>query len=577
MTKQNLPKLTEAQVRKLATPQSFERGRRYFDGGAIIDPVLQGGELRAECAGSGPDNYEVSVTFDNKGVAGVDCTCPYDYGGACKHAVALLLTFTHRLQSVKRAESLDKTLAGHGKEGLIEIIKEMVKRDRKMLYVIELAAAGPKPGKPINVAAYRTQARRAMQSNSVQVIERELKSLHRIASRLMKAGDIVSAGAVYHAAFDEAVNHYDDVMNSMDYDGDIAGAIEDLAEGLKKCLQNSQADGATRLTWIGTMLESYFTDLDLGGFDLAPSAVEAVLEFANDEEWAWVQDQVHGKLGRSREFERTSLVEFLADGSMRRERFEEASRLIRERGTPEQQAFLLIDEGKIAEALKIVKKIVVHRPGLTTSFADSLLAAGARREALDLVVGEESENWQVRDWLARYYRRYGTREEAIEAQIKVFLGSPGMQAFKTLKEISRKAGNWETVRAGVLQSLESKEQFGTLIEIALDEKDVPRALALLKRVKSSDWFGRNYKSEVAQAAEKEHPQAAIDLYKQLAERSIENRSRGAYQQAVDYLKKAKKLTLRINDAAGWKSYVEELRARFPTLRALQEEINKASL
>jgi uncharacterized Zn finger protein len=139
MAKEVFPKLTEAQVRKLATPQSFERGQRYFKDGAIVEPLLQGNEVRAECAGSDDDPYELSVEFDKKGVAEMDCTCPYDQGGACKHLVALLLTCIHKPQAVRWLDSLDKMLAERGKEELIAIIKQMVKRDAKLLHVIELA------------------------------------------------------------------------------------------------------------------------------------------------------------------------------------------------------------------------------------------------------------------------------------------------------------------------------------------------------------------------------------------------------------------------------------------------------
>jgi SWIM zinc finger len=107
MAKVSLPKLTEAQIHKLATAQSFERGQRYFKDGAVIEPVLQGDELRAECAGSEYEPYELSVTFDKKGVAEMDCSCPYDRGSACKHLVALLLTCAHKPQVVRRLDSLD--------------------------------------------------------------------------------------------------------------------------------------------------------------------------------------------------------------------------------------------------------------------------------------------------------------------------------------------------------------------------------------------------------------------------------------------------------------------------------------
>ncbi|HEY9861729.1 MAG TPA: hypothetical protein V6D16_19680 [Candidatus Obscuribacterales bacterium] len=48
-TTSTLPRLSEAQIRQLATAQSFERGDRYYRNGAIINPMRQGLELRADC------------------------------------------------------------------------------------------------------------------------------------------------------------------------------------------------------------------------------------------------------------------------------------------------------------------------------------------------------------------------------------------------------------------------------------------------------------------------------------------------------------------------------------------------
>ncbi len=48
MAKKSLPKLTEAQVRKLASAQSFERGERYYRDGAIIRSGAA--RLRVACA-----------------------------------------------------------------------------------------------------------------------------------------------------------------------------------------------------------------------------------------------------------------------------------------------------------------------------------------------------------------------------------------------------------------------------------------------------------------------------------------------------------------------------------------------
>jgi tetratricopeptide (TPR) repeat protein len=179
---------------------------------------------------------------------------------------------------------------------------------------------------------------------------------------------------------------------------------------------------------------------------------------------------------------------------------------------------------RVDEAMKMIKKIIVGKPGLVTQFADSLLAAGGKQEALALVIENNRDHWNNRDWLAQYYRKHGTPQEAVEAQVKLLLSSPNVEKFKTLREVGKKAGDWEMVRAETLKALEREGKIGAL-----------------------------------------------------AERAIGNRSRGAYQQAVDYLKRAKKLAERLKGGAEWQSYVQNLRLRYPTLRALQEELSKARL
>jgi hypothetical protein len=52
MAKDTLPQLSEALISGLASGSSFERGTSYYHGGAILEPVCQGMELRAECQGS---------------------------------------------------------------------------------------------------------------------------------------------------------------------------------------------------------------------------------------------------------------------------------------------------------------------------------------------------------------------------------------------------------------------------------------------------------------------------------------------------------------------------------------------
>lgn len=163
----------------------------------------------------------------------------------------------------------------------------------------------------------------------------------------------------------------------------------------------------------------------------------------------------------------------------------------------------------------------------------------------------------------------------MEWQQKVFLRQPSVPAFKALLETGSKLGCWEEIRAAALAGLEREKKTGALIEIALDEGDVARSLELLPRVERYAW--RDYRQEVAEAAEKEHQQAALKLYREMAEASIGERQRNAYRQAAQHLKRMKALYERLEARADWEAYLHGLREQYANLPALQDELRKAKL
>ena len=314
MAREKLPRLTKAYVRGLTSEKSFERGESYYQDGAIMDPVRQGMELSAYCEGSEYEPYRLSVILAQGGVEDTSCTCPYDWGGICKHLVALLLTYVHNPEVFRVIPPLKEMLAQSSKEELIAIINRMIKREPELMAIVELAAATQQgqAGKTVDVAAYRGQARRVLRHGSPRSVEKEMRSLRDAASGLAEGGDLLNAGVVYQALLEEAINRYDDEMLSMDEEGDIAVLVDELAQGLIECMKHSNADEDTRRAWLQCLLKAELNDVELGGIDLAPSARDAILELATDEEWAWVEKRVRDKLTGSQDWARKELENFLS-------------------------------------------------------------------------------------------------------------------------------------------------------------------------------------------------------------------------------------------------------------------------
>lgn len=92
---------------ELGDPGRMMRARKLHRAGHVGEIAVQSLRLHAPVFGSDNDVYETSVMSDGSGsLAGptpefgrmrAECTCP-DWGDACKHALALLLTFAEEVE-----------------------------------------------------------------------------------------------------------------------------------------------------------------------------------------------------------------------------------------------------------------------------------------------------------------------------------------------------------------------------------------------------------------------------------------------------------------------------------------------
>jgi len=571
-----MPSLTEDNIRTLASTQSFERGVSYYRSGAVFNTQRIGDELRGQCRGSSNTPYRVSAQLGPGGVMTAHCSCPYDWGGICKHLVALLLTWVHDPDTFQSLAPVDERLAGKSKEELIALIQEMIKREPDLERLLDLPLH-PVSQSPLDLDAFRRQIEFILMDEfpNPQEIAIELDAIVETAGRFDAEGNWSSAGALYHLVLSEIVPSYDELY---DEDGDVSSVLQQCALGLGNCLTEGSPDNAMRQSWFDALLDAEFKDIEIGGIDLAYPAWDILIEQATDEEWHKIEKRVRDKINSIIDsyssWRRETLVSLLTQRLKRTEREAEIPNLIFELGSAKQRAFELLRQGRITEAVASAQEHFVDLPGLVIRFADALVEAGESQEASAYIISQfgSRSHTSYRTWLARRAEAQGELETALRWWLSLFRDSPDLETYRNLRELAQRLDQWESLRSDLIQTLEVDQNWGLLIQIALEEGNVARALELLPRQR----WGQ-YDLQVAQAAEMDYPRAAIEIYVQRAEQLIAARGRGNYNQASVILQNVKRLYKQLGAQAEWEQFIKGLRTQHARLSALQDELDKAGL
>jgi uncharacterized Zn finger protein len=571
------PKITEAKIRKLATETSFDRGEQYYSRGAITGPTRQDNRIWAECYGS--ELYQVSAVLTQSNVTDLSCSCPYDWGGACKHEVALLLTYLHQPEAFHLIPPLRELLVNHSRDDLLTLLDRVLQQYPDLLTSLEIAAETSAPqasGKPIDTSAYRRQIQRTLRGDDMRTIAKALAPSLKMAEQLYNAGDSLNAGCFYQVLLDEITASYDGELQSIDYDGHVACFSQDAAAGLGNCLADAAIDSTTRQDWLNSLLEGVLADVNLGGIDFAYGASEAIIEFSTNDEWRVLEARIRQEIGRLTEQQwgrwgRDRLAGLIAERLQHVGQGKASDEAMLELSSPEQQIFILAKQGKYDVAIGMAKLHLQNLPGLVIQFADALVTAGEAKKALRYMTEEYNADARhsVCEWLAKYYREQGDAKSALKFEEAGFIQRPGLENYQRIQKLAEPLGSWPKVKLHLLKQLTEKKRWDLLVEIAIVEKDVDRALKLANNL--SAYQQTPFKLKIAKISE---PKAAIAIYEELVHIAIARKNRSAYQEATRYLQSIQKLQKLAKTSKDWKQYLQLIRDQYPSLRALHSELDR---
>lgn len=580
--------LIEAQV----GPRNMARGHGYVAQDALFAGRRAGQTLSAACHGSRAEPYRVEVVFGEGGVERADCTCPVGASGQCKHVAALLLAYRDDPQAFVEMEDADESLARRSKEELIALIKHMVRRAPALAFLVHtpLHSADARDDRVASAERYYRQATSVFENVGLswetgEVVARDLETLEEIGDGFLEAGAPAHASAVFQGVSAAVIEHYEQVH---DEEGDIASVVARCVAGLGACLASEGLPAERRRTVLQVLFDIVRADMDLGGMGLGNGVPAAILAHTTAEERhmvaRWVREAMPGDeaMDWTASYKRVAYGGLLLDLEADVLDDEAYIDLCRRTGrTVDLVARLLAggqEEAALAEAraaedshLPMIANLLVQQQnGLARDdLAEALMEERARTSA----------SARILDWLVQHYQARGNPAAALDAVVRRFRRWPGLPGYEEARALARALGRWDEVRPTLQSVIEEGQHVALRIRVHLVEGELDAALAALFSTEASrkSLYHWEVAMEVAAAAERQRPEAALDLYRRYAEELIARRGRPSYQLACHYLRKVRALHTRLGAEEAWQGYIDTLRQQNRRLPALQDELAAAQL
>jgi uncharacterized Zn finger protein len=606
----SLPKLTESMIRASASAQSFQRGQEYYEGGAISNTAIQGNVLTGECEGTSAPYYSVRVDLDEGGVAAAYCTCPYEFGGYCKHVVALLLTYLHDPQQFAiRAEPTD-LLADLDRDDLAALMTKLL-RDRPELYDwVEAAISTPaskhktrkSKHKTVDAEVYRRQIRGIVHGlDGLRMSEAywhvgglvgELRGVQDTAMKFLDAGDADTALEILLALADEGghgIEHIDDS------DGELGGYMNDLGQPLAEVILSLDLSAIEREKLIARLkkIAKYLDDYGMGdGMDVALQAAEQGWEDTPIE--ATLQSTIHSvprdydeeyeEESEEEDFDededegvpswRPGYVSDLTEAKLnvldRQGRIDEYLALCLKAGRHLRYALKLCDLDRTSAAADYAAQHL-------TSSEEALRLAERLRDLKQLdmatAIGERGlqlagSKMRLGEWLGALEEAQGRTELALQAWLAALPENPSLNTYQAVKRLA--GSKWSELRPEAMQALDKSYNKLPLAEVLLFEQEWDEAIKLAER----DRFDYRVSEMVADAVILHRPEWVMNTSLKHAERLMVEVKSKNYPIAASWLKKAKKAYQQLGREAEWQAYLVKIKEQYKRRPALQAQLRQ---
>lgn len=575
-------KLTESVIRAGADAKNFERGEALYAEGAISNPFIQGSLVAGDCAGTQAPLYKVRVEMDDAGVHSAHCTCAYDYGGYCKHVIALLLTYAHHPKQFVVRQALPELLADLSQEDLLALLGRLVGEHPDLYDWIEFAISAPSlnkgakraKSKKVDDQVYRRQVRGILHSlDGMRMSEAywhvggmtdELAKVRDAAMQFLAAGDPDNALTILLALIEEAHHGIEYIDDS---DGLFGTFMIDLGQPLAEVILSLDLSPVERERLAAKLekLDRQMDDYGISGLDIAIEAarygwgdvpaVQSTLLHAEEREWHAGSPQ-------------PNLLEAKLNVLERRGRTDEYLALCQKAGRHLRYALGLCDLHRAPEAVIYARQSFV-------SSDDALVLAQRLREmqrvsdAID--VGErglmlEGNKAQLGEWLGPIEEAQDRNQQALWAWQAAFPENPSLEHYKRLKRLAGAA--WAKLQPDVMQALRKHYNRSVLAEVLLFEQAWDEAMKVAE--KHDLYGGGEVLAIVADGLVVQYPEWVVRVCTKRVEDLLAPVQSSLYDEVAEWLGRVKKAYALMGQTHVWQAYLQRLKEdyrRRPSLQA----------
>ncbi len=572
-------KMTENILKSLSSPESFTRGHDLYQSDAVFDTFRQGDLLTGKCKGSSAPFYQIRVQLDEGGIQEASCTCPYDWGGYCKHIVALMLTYVHSPDAFIEQKNIKELLGQLDKDGLVYLITKIVDKNPDLYSWLQTAipAASAKSQPTQQRDKRKTEVLKTAYKRQIQSILHSLQGYRMSEAYWMMGGMVDQLNHVRDTAYDflEADDAHGalvilttlltEVSGSFDQfddsDGELGGFFSELALPLVEAILSTDLSKTERRNLFNE-LEPVVEELSAYGID----DLDVILAALN---LGWSEEVLDEQ--EDYDYDESILTEAKLNILERQNRVEEFLQLCFEAGEYRRYILKQIEMGNFEKAKQVAWKTI-------TQASDALMVAKALRDAgylLDALrlaekgLDLDGNKHELGAWLGPIEETQGQIDKAIKAYQAAFTSLPSLELYSILKKLS--GTNWGDLRPVLMQILQASPHTDVLVDVYLSEEEWDKAISIAK--KAGEW---NYSliEKVADVVFPFRPDWVIQASRKQAEGLIAKTQSKYYATAARWLAKMKQAYLASGRKEEWLSFLEGLKSTYSRRPALQAELRK---